>query len=59
VRCLAIGGCVDRTSVRALSKQVDRLEDLSAFAGSTRAACARAAWWLERLARERAAIWLR
>jgi glycerate 2-kinase len=58
VRCVAIGGCLDLRALRALTGRVGGLESLSQFAGSNKAACARAALWLERLAYAKAFGWL-
>ena len=51
VPCVAIGGSVDKSVLGALQRRFLRVEDLSRFAGSRRAALKSAAYWLERLAR--------
>ena len=58
VPCLGIGGSVERGVRTQLGRVFSGLEDLSTFAGSKRAAQKRAAFWLERLGRERASNWL-
>jgi len=58
VPCVAIGGTIDRGAPRALARRLDGIESLSAFSGSTKAAIDRAAYWLERLARDRVGRWL-
>ena len=58
VPCVAIGGGVDARARRALAKTFSRVENLSAFAGSSARARRRAAYWLERLAVARVREWL-
>ncbi|MBI3830334.1 MAG: glycerate kinase [Planctomycetes bacterium] len=58
VPCAAIGGGVDRIALAQLKKVFAQVESLSAFAGSPAKAKARAAFWLEQLARARGAAWL-
>jgi len=58
VPCVAVGGDVDGRATRSLKGKFGIIENLSEFAGSRKAARTRAAYWLERLARERASCWL-
>ncbi len=59
VPCVAIGGGIDETRRSDLLKVFKRIESLSAFAGSVDEAKRNGAAWLETMAREKAAEWLR
>jgi hypothetical protein len=59
VRCIAIGGCIDHAYEAALKKTFARIESLSEFAGSAESSMREPARWLEDLAKQRAAEWLR
>ncbi|HYG75962.1 MAG TPA: glycerate kinase [Planctomycetota bacterium] len=58
IRCIAIGGGIDRQHEAALKKTFSRLESLSDFAGSKEAAMFEPARWLENLAKTRLPEWL-
>jgi len=58
VPCVTVGGDVDRRALRVLGRKLGRIESLTELAGSCKSARDRAAYWLERLARERAGSWL-
>jgi len=59
IRCIAIGGGIDREHEAALTKVFSRLESLSQFAGSTEAAMFEPARWLENLTKAKSAEWLK
>jgi len=59
IPCVAVGGGIESASEGALRKVFKELESLSNFAGSPPQAKARGTYWLERLARARAKVWLK
>ena len=59
VSCVAIGGGIDEARRSDLLKVFKRIESLSGFAGSVDEAKRNGAAWLESMAREKAAEWLR
>ena len=59
VSCVAVGGGIDEARRSDLLKVFKRIESLSGFAGSIDEAKRNGAVWLETMAREKAAEWLR
>ncbi|MCW8130280.1 MAG: glycerate kinase [Planctomycetota bacterium] len=58
VPCVAVGGGIEAGALPALKRIFAATESLSEFAGSSAQAQARAAYWLEKLARARGSKWL-